>query len=111
MVHSQIKGGYHEVSVCYEWEGDFEKEADTDMFIGRFDRDGLYHLLGHRPKVCAYMFSAESESNLDLGIVELPEGKKNLADLVNGEILTIIPGSLPGEEPVRPYRVKYFKHN
>jgi hypothetical protein len=59
------------------------------MFIGRFKSDGQYHLLGHRPTGRSDMFSAESESNQDIGVVILPEGKTILRDLGKGDVFHV----------------------
>ena len=98
MTHSEVRAGYHEIAVHYPADS---PEPNTDMFIGRFQRDRKYHLLGHRPLGRSDLFSAESESNQDLGVVELPNGKTRLSDLQRGETFTI------HSVERKPYTVKY----
>lgn len=54
----------------------------SDISVGMKD-DGRYHLLGFRPRNASPYFS---ESQMD-GIVNLPEGRKDLGALVKGDIL------------------------
>jgi|SRR3989344_7523895 len=106
MVHPQIKSGWHEISV--QWPPrKKDNKPDHDMFIGRFQNDQQYHLLGYRPQEIRYMFSANSESNQDLGIVILPKGKKSLTELAEGETFQVKPQG----NSQKSYRVKYIKHN
>ena len=88
-MHPEINN-YHEIRANYP----SNSEEITDLFIGRFKSDGKYHLLGHRPRAVAYMFSAESVANLDLGIVKLPHKKKKIEELVEGDIIKITPTDL-----------------
>jgi hypothetical protein len=98
MVHPQIKSGWHVIRG--NWKvGDDES---TDFFIGRFQNDRQYHLLGHRPRCVAYMFSENECSSLDLGIVELPSGKHSLGELVRDDELKVVPQG-DGEKPYTFY--------
>lgn len=93
MVHPQVTG-YSILRADIESKN-LEKRAedyDDQIFIGRFKDDGHYHLLGHRPRECFYLFSENECASLDLGIVKLPEGKGTLKDLVEGDELKIIDG-------------------
>jgi len=78
-------GGYHEIRAHYPKTS----EGETQMNIGRFRTDGLYHLLGYFNRALALYFSSASESNMDIGIVRLPEGKKNLSELVRGDVFEV----------------------
>jgi hypothetical protein len=83
MVHPKVKG-YHVVNVKTKPELD---AADEQAFIGRIE--GKYHLLGYRPLEFKYLFSENECASLDLGIVELPDGKRSLSDLVKGDAIRI----------------------
>ncbi len=101
MTHPQVRG-YHEIRTNWPLES-----ADvTDMFIGRFRSDGKYHLLGHRPRKLAYLFSEHSETNLDIGVVRLPSGKNNLHELVTGEVFEID----SSDEPKATWQARYLEH-
>lgn len=104
MVHPEVQRGYHEIRV--NWPP--ESKGITDMFIGRFNSDGQYHLLGHRPREIAYLFSAESESNQDIGVIKLPTNKNRLSQLVAGEIFEIIPTE-PPKKGEKIWTAKYIK--
>ena len=88
MVNQQVekRGGYHAIRV----KSSSKSKDTTDMFIGRFD-DGKYHLLGYGSTNLSYLFSEASETNQDLGVIELPRGKDKLSDLVKGEVFSIKP--------------------
>jgi len=101
MTHPQVRG-YHEIRI--NWPP--ESSDITDMFIGRFQSDGRYHLLGHRPRKLAYLFSEDSESNLDIGVVRLPAGKTKLGELVVGEIFEID----STDEPRATWQARYLGH-
>ena len=87
MINPKVKGGCHEMRV--NWPP--SSEEITDMFIGRFDGDGEYHLLGHRPRDMAYMFPANDEIQGDIGVVCLPDKKKHLGELVEGDVFEVVP--------------------
>ena len=101
MVHPEVKRGWHEIRA----QMPPENGEVYLMQIGKFDSDKQYHLLGYRPKEGACYFSAESESNQDLGIVQLPEGRERLSKLESGEIFTV--ASENGER----FEVKYLGHH
>ncbi|MDD5012116.1 MAG: hypothetical protein PHQ66_00510 [Candidatus Nanoarchaeia archaeon] len=101
MVHPDIAYGYHAIKTKYPPES----EEITEMFIGRFESDNQYHLLGYRPTEISYMFSEASETNQDLGIVQLPTNKNKLTDLVKDEIFFVYP------EKEKTYPVKYISHS
>lgn len=79
MVHPKVNN-YHVLDVVLK-RG--KSEGHYDAFIGRID--GVYHLLGYRPREVAYLFSENECASLDLGIVELPKGKTSISDLVKGD--------------------------
>ncbi len=85
MVHPKIDRGFYQLSMNYP----STSKQITDMFIGRFKDDDLYHLLGYRPHDPAHLPPAEGESNRDIGIVRLPTGKRTLGELISGDILVI----------------------
>ncbi len=87
MVHPEIEYGYHAIKT----KNPPESKGIIEMFIGRFKTDGKYHLLGYRPTELSYMFSEASETNQDLGTIELPSNKEKLTDLVKGEIFLVHP--------------------
>ncbi len=87
MPHPNLIGGYHEIAVTSSKK---KVKPEQDMFIGRFQTDQKYHLLGYRPYGRSDLFSAESESRQDLGVVELPANKSKLSELVKGELIKII---------------------
>ncbi len=105
MVHPEVvkHGVYHSIEVKYNKK----EERNIEMFIGRFNSDGKYHLLGYRPtdKNFSYLFPEETEINQDLGIVALPKNKKSLANLTKGESISIIP------KDEKPYSVIVIKAN
>ncbi|VVB82889.1 Uncharacterised protein [uncultured archaeon] len=101
MPHPSLTGGYHAIKV----KSPIESEEVTEMFIGRFNEDRQYHLLGYRPVKLAYMFSEASEINQDLGIVQLPQNKTSLSELVEDEIFFVQP------EEGKSYQVKYLSHS
>ncbi len=63
--------------------------------------DNKYHLLGFRPESSAY-FSESSETNQDLGIIQLPKNKSLLTELFEDEIFFIHP------KKGKIYPVKYI---
>ncbi len=71
-----------------------EPGEEIEMFVGKID--GEYHLLGHRPKKFKYLFSENECSSQDLGKVILPEGKKSIRDLVEGDVIHVESGELDG---------------
>ena len=99
MPHPDLKHGYHAIKTKYP----AESEKITEMFIGRFKTDNKYHLLGYRPLNSPY-FSESSETNLDLGVIQLPKNKNILTELIEDEIFFIC--SNKGEK----YPVKYISH-
>ncbi len=78
MVHLKVNN-YHVLEVLVKDEKTKSGE-NYDVFIGRID--GVYHLLGYRPKEVAYLFSENECASLDLGLVELPKGKTSLREVV-----------------------------
>ena len=90
------RGGYHAITVKTS------SDSERDMFICRFE-DGNYHLLGHRPARRSDLFQESEETRQDLGIVALPNEKKNLSDLVRGETIMIHPKERD------PYQVEYLE--
>lgn len=58
-----------------------------DMFIGKINNK--LHLLGYRPTDCRAYFSENECSSLDFGIIELPDGRESLRDLVKGDIISV----------------------
>jgi len=90
MTHPEVKkhGTYHSIDVFLKEK---EKENITEMFIGRFESDKKYHLLGYRPKNMEHLFPEKTELDQDLGIVQSPNKKINLAHLVAGEKIIIKP--------------------
>lgn len=97
MVHPEVKLGYNSIKVKYP----VESEKFTEMFIGEFKSDNKYHLLGFRNEDHPGC-SQESETNQDLGIVDIPKNKRYLHQLVKDEIFFIY------LEKEKPYPVKYI---
>ena len=101
MVHPKVNN-YHVLEVLLRDEKT-KSEGHYDVFIGRID--GVYHLLGYRPKEVAYMFSENECASLDLGIVELPKGKTSISDLVKGDEISF----KDEKDPSRVWKVIHQK--
>ncbi len=76
-----------------------KKQEQLHMFVGPIK--GELHLLGYRTNDLAYMFSERECISLDLGAVRLPEGRKSIEDLTDGDIISVQredgkPGALNG---------------
>jgi hypothetical protein len=65
-----------------------ESEEITEMFIGKFESDKEYHLLGYRSEKDKEKNSAVGIV-FDLGVVNLPKNKNKLTDLIQDEIFFI----------------------
>lgn len=100
MVHREVKHGYHIIQV----KNPPESEEIIEMFIGRFESDNEYHLLGFRNEDNNYC-PENTETNQDLGIVRIPTNKKKLTDLVTDEIFFILP------KKEKAYPVKFVSYN
>jgi hypothetical protein len=87
MVHPDLKGGWHETTVYWPPGS----EDTTEMTIGRF-KDDQYHLMGYWPTHLTRRFSPAGETNMDLGVVRLPDEKSLLRELDPGEVFEIDPG-------------------
>jgi len=81
MPHPEISG-YDVLNVTME-DGD----EHLEYFIGKIR--GELHLLGWRPANMGAYFTENECSSLDLGKVLLPEGKKSLKELVEGDVVHI----------------------
>jgi len=93
MVHPKISG--YDVLDVTRGEGN----RHQDFFVGMID--GELHLLGWRPPEARAYFTENECSSLDLGRVKLPDGKKSLKELVEGDIILV------EEEGIEPYSVAY----
>jgi len=101
MSHPNLKHGYHAIQT----KNPPKSKEIIEMFIGRFKTDNKYPLLGYRPQSISYMFSEASETNQDLGAIQLPKNKKLLTQLVQDEIFFINP------KEGKTYHVKYISHS
>jgi hypothetical protein len=99
MVHPEVKHPYHSIKVKYP----VESEEITEMFIARFESDNKYHLLGYRTEKGSGYFPESSETNSDLGVVQIPKNK--LTEMVKDEIFFV------HREKEKPYPVKFISQS
>ncbi|MBI4150778.1 hypothetical protein HY492_01500 [Candidatus Woesearchaeota archaeon] len=60
---------------------------EDDLFIGRLH--GERRLLGTRPSAFRYLFTERECTIMNKGKVTFPEGRAEISDLVEGDIITV----------------------
>lgn len=81
MVHSEVKRLYRILGKTHS----DSPSVPEEIFIGQF-YDGSYHILGCRPVGLEYILPATRQSNDDWGKIRLPDGRKRLEDMQEGDI-------------------------
>ena len=85
MVNPNLKGnGWHEFHGYFSSQSNTEERECNRFSVGRL-KDNQYHLLGYTPQSLRIYFSSNEESSGDHGVIILPENKKSIADLVQGD--------------------------